>query len=47
MQQAAQKMSTAALLEKIEMIQSTQNAIRAGTNLRLAMEAMVLKLARI
>jgi DNA polymerase-3 subunit delta' len=44
---ASQKMSAASLLIKIETIQSTQNAIQAGTNLRLAMETMVLKLSRI
>jgi len=43
----SQEMSTASLLSKIETIQSTQNAIQAGTNLRLAMETMVLKLSRI
>jgi DNA polymerase-3 subunit delta' len=45
-QQASQKMSTAALLDKIDTIQATQNAIHAGTNLRLALEAMVLRLAK-
>jgi DNA polymerase-3 subunit delta' len=44
---SSQKMSTTSLLSKIETIQSTQNAIQAGTNLRLAMETMVLKLSRI
>lgn len=44
---ASQKMSTKSLLSKIDTIQSTQNAIQAGTNLRLAMETMVLKLSRI
>jgi DNA polymerase-3 subunit delta' len=43
----SQKMSMASLLSKIETIQSTQNAIQAGSNLRLAMETMVLKLSRI
>jgi DNA polymerase III gamma/tau subunit len=46
-EQTSQKMSIAALLDKIDMIQATQNAIQTGTNLRLAIEAMVLKLARI
>jgi len=46
-QRAIQKVSTASLLEKIETIQTTQNAIQAGTNLRLALEAMVLRLARV
>ena len=45
-QQASQKMSIASLLDKIDTIQATQNAIRAGTNLRLALEAMVLRLAK-
>ena len=45
--QMAPKMSTTSLLSKIETIQSTQNTIKAGTNLRLAMETMVLKLSRI
>ncbi|MFC1578426.1 DNA polymerase III subunit delta' [Thermodesulfobacteriota bacterium] len=45
-QQASQKVSVASLLDKIDTIQATQNAIRAGTNLRLALEAMVLRLAR-
>ena len=43
---ASQNMSISSLLSKIETIQSTQNAIQAGTNLRLAMETMVLKLSR-
>lgn len=46
-QQIAPTMSIDALLEKIETIQATQNAIQAGTNLRLALEAMVLRLARV
>jgi DNA polymerase-3 subunit delta' len=45
--QAAQKTSITSLLSKIEVIQSTQNTIQAGTNLRLALETMVLKLSRI
>ncbi len=44
---ASQKTSTSSLLSKFETIQSTQIAIQAGTNLRLAMETMVLKLSRI
>jgi len=44
---ASQKTNTISLLSKIETIQSTQNAIQTGTNLRLAMETMVLKLSRI
>jgi len=46
LQQAAQKMSLTSLFSKFETIQSTQNAIQAGTNIRLAMEFMVLKLSR-
>ena len=44
---SAQKSSILSLLSKIETIQSTQNAIQTGTNLRLAMETLVLKLSRI
>lgn len=47
LQPAAQKMSLVSLLSKFDTIQSTQNSIHAGTNLRLAMESMVLKLSRI
>jgi hypothetical protein len=47
MLRTSQKMSMTSLLSKIETIQSTQNAIQAGSNLRLAMETMVLKLSRI
>ncbi len=43
----SQKLSMTSLLSKIETIQSTQNSIQSGTNLRLAMEAMILKLAQI
>jgi DNA polymerase-3 subunit delta' len=46
-QQISQTTSIVALLDKIDTIQATQNAIQAGTNLRLALEAMVLKLARV
>ena len=46
-QQISQKWSLSSLLMKIETIQSTQNCLQAGTNLRLAMEAMILKLSRI
>ena len=46
LQQAAKKMSLTSLLSKFETIQSTQNAIQAGTNIRLAMEFMLLKLSR-
>ena len=45
LKKASQKMSMASLLEKIETIQTTQSSIQAGTNLRLAVEAMLLKLA--
>ena len=44
--QLSQQMSIDVLLEKIDTIQATQNAIQAGTNLRLALEAMVLRLAK-
>jgi DNA polymerase-3 subunit delta' len=43
----SQKMSMKSLLSKIETIQSTQNSIQSGTNIRLAMEAMILNLSRI
>jgi len=43
----AHKISMAALLEKIEIIDSAASAIQAGTNLRLAMESMVMKLAEV
>ncbi|MGD8946406.1 MAG: DNA polymerase III subunit delta' [Desulfobacterales bacterium] len=46
-QQTAQKMDLAVLLSKIDIIQSTAQAMRVGTNLRLAMESMLLKLARV
>ena len=46
-QRISQKMSMTSLLSKIETIQSTQNSIQSGTNLRLAMEAMILNLSRI
>ena len=44
--QVSKQMSTDVLLKKIDMIQATQNSIQAGTNLRLALEAMVLRLAK-
>lgn len=47
LQQSCQQSNLAALLARFETIQSTQNAIQAGTNLRLAMESMMLKLSRI
>ena len=46
LQQTSQVMSLTSLLSKFETIQSTQNAIQAGTNIRLAMESMVLNLWR-
>ena len=46
-QQISPTASIVALLDKIDTIQATQNAIQAGTNLRLALEAMVLNLAKI
>ena len=45
-QQNSQKISISGLLDRIDTIQETQNAIQTGTNVRLAMEAMVLKLAK-
>jgi len=45
-QQDPHKMNIHVLLDKIDTIQATQNAIQTGTNLRLTLEAMVLKLAR-
>ena len=44
--QASQQISIDVLLEKIDTIQATQNTIQAGTNLRLTLEAMVLRLAK-
>ncbi len=46
-QEISQDMTLDSLLSKFETIQSTQNAIQTGTNLRLAMESMVLKLSQI
>ena len=46
-QQDSQRMNIPELLDRIDTIQATQNAIQTGTNLRLTLEAMVLKLARI
>jgi DNA polymerase III subunit delta' len=43
-QQTSPKRNMAELLAKLEAIQSTRYALQAGTNLRLAMEAMLLKL---
>ena len=47
LQQTSQKISLTSLLSKFETIQSAQNAIQAGTHIRLAMETMLLKLSRI
>jgi DNA polymerase-3 subunit delta' len=47
LQQTTQRTSLTTLLSKFDTIQSTQNAIQVGTNLRLAMESMVLKLLRV
>ena len=44
--QVSQQMSIDVLVEKIDTIQAAQNAIQAGTNLRLALEAMVLRLSK-
>jgi DNA polymerase-3 subunit delta' len=46
LQRASHKISLPSLLSKIDTILSAQNTIHAGTNLRLAMESMVLKLSR-
>jgi DNA polymerase-3 subunit delta' len=45
--QSSQKMSLSSLLSKFETIQSAQNAIQTGTNIRLAMESMVLTLSQL
>jgi DNA polymerase-3 subunit delta' len=45
-QQAAQNMNTTVLLSKIDLIQKTQNRIQANTNVRLALEVLLLKIAR-
>ena len=47
LRQASPQMSQSSLLAKLEIIQSAQHSIQAGTNLRLSMEAMVLKLSRL
>jgi len=44
---SSQQTSLPSLLARFETIQATQNAIQAGTNIRLAMESMVLKLSRV
>ncbi|UCD79547.1 MAG: DNA polymerase III subunit delta' [Desulfobacterales bacterium] len=47
LQRTSQHATLPSLLSKFEAIQSTQNAIKAGTNVRLAIESMVLKLSRV
>ncbi len=47
LERSSQKLGMEALFDKIETIQATQNAIKAGTNLRLAMESLVLRLSLI
>jgi DNA polymerase-3 subunit delta' len=47
LQQVSQGLTLPSLLSKFDTIQSTQNSIQTGTNLRLAMESMVLKLSRL
>jgi DNA polymerase-3 subunit delta' len=47
LQQSSQRTTLAGLLSKFDTIQTTQNAIQVGSNLRLAMESMVLKLMRV
>jgi len=47
LQETSQNMSLTSLLLKYETIQSSQNALQAGTNIRMAMESMVLKLSRV
>jgi len=47
LQQTSQKMSLTSLFAKFETIQCAQNSIQTGTNLRLAMESMVLKLSQV
>jgi hypothetical protein len=44
LEQASQKRSMHSLLTDFEIIQSTQKAIHAGTNIRLAIESMMLEL---
>ena len=44
-QQAGRDMQTAALLSKIDLVQSTQKSIRANPNVRLLLEVMLMKLA--
>jgi DNA polymerase-3 subunit delta' len=44
-QQAAKKMSIAVSLSKMDLVQKTQNRIRANANVRLALEVLLIKLA--
>jgi DNA polymerase-3 subunit delta' len=43
---ASQDTNTKSLLSKIDLVQSTQNSIRANSNIRLLLEVMLMKLAR-
>ena len=43
---AAKKMNITSLLSKIDLIQIAQNRIRPNTNVRLALEVLLIKLAR-
>jgi len=45
--QTSQKIPLSSLLSKFEAVQSTQSAIKAGINTRLALESMILKLSRL
>ena len=46
-QRAAKKITVSSLLSKIDYIHSTQKDIQANTNLRLALEVLIIRLARI
>jgi DNA polymerase-3 subunit delta' len=43
---ASQDTNTKSLLSKIDLVQSTQNSIRANSNIRLLLEVMLMKLAK-
>lgn len=43
---AAENLHAASLLSKMDLVHSTQNSIQANTNVRLALEVMLMKLAR-
>lgn len=45
-QPASEDMETGSLLSKIELVQSTQNSIKANPNIRLLLEVMLMKLAQ-